>query len=327
MKSRSVVHSRNVGVARIRRCVRCSKPLARRARGDAKYCSATCRVAHWHKRARTALAVARKCAVCRKRLPLGQRLGARFCSVACRQRAYRRRKAAAAPSKANLRLIKDKHAAADGCSLLPPDICSAVIRPIPLATAAEIIGRFEPMPAVARYSFGIFFADSCEGVVVYGDEYGENLGVWDAYGYRGKIIALLRGACTHRAPLHAASKLVRRSMKLLPAHFQIVTATVDGTLGEVGTIYQACGFDFVGVMRQGGRSLIRINGKHVSERQAGRLAGTRGARALAALGFDAVPVPRRGRYFAFRGSKHDQRRNRDAIAHLVLPYPKRSTEA
>jgi hypothetical protein len=66
------------------------------------------------------------------------------------------------------------------------------------------------------------------------DEYGENLGVWDAYGYRGKIIALLRGVCTHRAPLHAASKLVRGSMKLLPVRFEIVTATVDGTLGGIG---------------------------------------------------------------------------------------------
>jgi hypothetical protein len=60
-------------------------------------------------------------------------------------------------------VIKERHAAADGCCLLPPDIGNAIVRPVPLATAAEIIGRYEPMPAVARYSFGIFFGDSCEG--------------------------------------------------------------------------------------------------------------------------------------------------------------------
>jgi hypothetical protein len=92
-----------------------------------------------------------------------------------------------------------------------------------------------------------------------------------------------------------------------------------GHAAEVGTIYQACGFDFVGVMRLGGRALVRVNGKYMSERQAGRLAGTRGARALARLGFDVTAVPRRGRYFAFRGRRRKLRR---AIGHLIQPYPK-----
>ena len=38
------------------------------------------------------------------------------------------------------------------------------------------------------------------------------------------------------------------------------------------------------------------------------------ARALSKLGFDASAVPRRARYFAFRGSKQERKRN---------PYPKR----
>jgi predicted nucleic acid-binding Zn ribbon protein len=109
------------------RCLRCGRPLSKRVRGDAKYCSARCRTAHWQNGG----ARARNCAVCRKRLPLGQRIGARFCSAACRQRAYRRREAAAVPSKASLRLIKERHAAADGCCLLPPDIGNAIVRPVP----------------------------------------------------------------------------------------------------------------------------------------------------------------------------------------------------
>ena len=112
-------------------------------------------------------------------------------------------------------------------------------------------------------------------------------------------------------------------MDQLPARYKVVTSTVDGHAGEVGTVYQAAGFLYAGVMRQGGRSLVRVNGKHVSERQAGRLAGTQGARALARLGFDAVPVPRKGRYFAFRGDNRERARNRAAIAHLLKPYPKR----
>jgi hypothetical protein len=92
-------------------------------------------------------------------------------------------------------------------------------------------------------------------------------------------------------------------MKLLPARFEIVTATVDGTLGDVG--------------------VVRIGGTAISERQAYRLAGTRGARSLAQLGFDASAVPRRARYFAFRGRRAERRAHRAQIAHLIRPYPKR----
>ena len=97
------------------------------------------------------------------------------------------------------------------------------MRPISIAEAKAIIERYEwlgSMPAVARYCFGIFFGTELGGVVVYGDEPGENLGVWDRYGHSGRIIALLRGACLHWAHPHAGSKLVRRSMNLLPERFK-----------------------------------------------------------------------------------------------------------
>jgi hypothetical protein len=42
------------------------------------------------------------------------------------------------------------------------------------------------------------------------------------------------------------------------------------------------------------------------------------------LGFDASSVPRRARYFAFRGPRREREQNRMAIAHLIQPYPKRA---
>ena len=111
-------------------------------------------------------------------------------------------------------------------------------------------------------------------------------------------------------------------MRLLPERYAVVTATVDARAGEVGTIYQAAGFDYVGVMRAGGRALVRVNGTLMSERQAGRLAGTRGA--LARLGFDVIPVERKGRYFVFRGAPREQARHRAAIAHLIKVYREHS---
>jgi hypothetical protein len=234
--------------------------------------------------------------------------------------------AAAKPRKAHQRVVRERLAAEDehGGNT---DIRVAEVRAITGAEAKTIIAKYEwlgTMPAVVCHCFGIFFEGRCGGAVVYGIESGENLGVWGRYGFDGKIIALVRGACVHWAHPHTASKLIRASMRLLPERYQVVTATVDAAAGEIGTVYQAAGFDFVGVMREGGRALVRVNGKHVSERQAGRLAGTQGARALAKLGLDVISVPRRARYFAFCGSRRDRLRNRAAVAHLLQPYPKRS---
>jgi hypothetical protein len=315
-----------MGMGRFRHlCLHCSRPLS--ARHGTKYCSDAHRVVHWRKRQRIGRHFARKPRCqnkrCRKAIAFGNRADAQYCSNRCRQAAFRERQAAK-PPKAYQRVVKDQ---AQTTETIDADISSAHVRLISLATARALIGPFElrrPLPAVARFAFGIFFDDRLVGAVVYGPDYGENLGVWDRYGFDGKIICLSRGACLSWAHPHSASKLIRGSMRLLPEHFKVVTATVDRSDGELGIVYQACGFDYVGVMRPGGRARVSINGHVVSERQAGRIAGTQSARALAQMGFDATTTPRSERYFAFRGSRRERRVLRGAIAHLIKPYPKRA---
>jgi hypothetical protein len=160
--------------------------------------------------------------------------------------------------------------------------------------------------------------------VIYGDEYAENRGVWDRYGFTGRIIGLLRGACLPWAHPHAASKLIRRSMDLLPERYKVITATCCAAAGEIGTIYRAAGFAYLGQMYRGTRALIHYAGKIISERQAKRNFGTCGRRALAKLGIRAHLVPRRSRYFAFRGDQREQDTLRAAIADRIRLYPKRA---
>jgi hypothetical protein len=207
---------------------------------------------------------------------------------------------------------------------------NGIVREIGASEAKPIIEKYEwlkTMPAIVHHCYGIYFDGAIAGVVVYGIEYAENLGVWDKYGYSGKIICLARGACLPWAHEHTASKLIRTSMRMLPEKYKVITGTVDNTAGEVGTIYQACGFDYVGVMsnaRSNRASILLPDGKHMSEREAYRIYGTRSIEKLEDMGLTVASVPRKGRYFAFRGSKKERKELRKAIEHLTKPYPKRT---
>jgi hypothetical protein len=209
---------------------------------------------------------------------------------------------------------------------------TAVVHEITSSQAKEIIVKNEwlrSMPKVVSHCFGIFFDGICGGVVVYGNEYAENLGVWDRYGYTGKIITLSRGCSAHWAPPNAASKLIRQSMKMLPEKYKIVTATCDEAAGEIGSIYQASGWHFCGVLSKGGNraSIITPEGKRISSRDAFNLYGTRSINELRKMGLDVRSDARKSRYFAFMGSKREQRENRKQIEHMVKPYPKRPPQA
>lgn len=218
---------------------------------------------------------------------------------------------------------------------------NAIVEPVDLAFAKHYIEEYEYLGCLAAvnwYQFGIFFKDSkggtyCGGVVVFGQEYAENTGVWDKYGYTGKIILLNRGVCLHWTPKNTNSYLITEAIKQLPEKYQVITATVDFDAGEIGTIYQACNWHYVGAMRKNKSRLnVIINGKKYGSRSIRQRYGTMAQDRLPAivkekLGEDAtvefVTVHAKHRYFYFRGSKWDKKNHKRAIENLIKPYPKR----
>ncbi|MCZ2153415.1 MAG: hypothetical protein LC114_05875 [Bryobacterales bacterium] len=231
--------------------------------------------------------------------------------------------------KAHQRFIREQLATTE--ATYTADIGTAVVQEITPSQAREIIEKYEwlkTMPAFLLHCYGIFFDGICGGVVVYSVDYGENL-AWSKFGWQGKIICLSRGACVHWAHPHSASKLIRTSMRMLPEKYKVVTCTVDAEAGEVGTIYQAAGMTFVGVMSKGGNraSIIKPDGKRISSRDAYDLYGTRSVSRLREMGLDVRSERRKSRYFAFRGSKREQAENRMKIQHLIQPFPKRPPES
>lgn len=164
------------------------------------------------------------------------------------------------------------------------------------------------------------------GVTVFSQEYAENMGVWDKYGYTGKIILLARGVNLHFCPKNANSHLIMESIKMLPPQYQVVTCTVDALAGEVGTIYQSCNFVYVGVMRKGkDRTGCVIDGKLYGSRALRQKFGTQKKEIILERCPNArfVKQKSKGRYFYFRGDKKQRRESYKSIEHLVTEYPKR----
>jgi len=211
---------------------------------------------------------------------------------------------------------------------------NAVIKEIDMRSAAKIIVEYEwlgCMPAINLFAYGIFFDGICGGVVVFGQEYAENLGVWDKYDYTGKIILLSRGVCLHWTPINTNSKLIMGAIKMLPDKYKIVTATTDHLAGEIGTIYQACNFYYVGSMREENKNGSSkregwlINGKLYGGRSIRQKIGGQKMEDVLSVFPDAKKVEQRSkhRYFLFRGTKSEKRYYKSKIEHLIKPYPKR----
>jgi len=249
--------------------------------------------------------------------------------------------------KAHQRIVREEKEIEDAHNVfgkwwedIDTDIKKAVVKPIERKQAQEVIEQYEwlgCMPAMVKYCFGIYFENNLGGVVVYSHEYSENLGHWDKYDYTGKMILLSRGACVHWAHPHSASKLITSSMKMLPAKYKVVTATVDELAGEIGTIYQACNFYYIGSMRENNPNVkspkssrfgVLINGKLYGARSIRQKIGTQRKADILAKWPNAKFVPQKAkkRYFYFLGNKKERKYYKKQIEQFIKPYPKRSLE-
>ena len=256
---------------------------------------------------------------------------------------------------AHQKIIRDKKAKSDRQNLfgaywehIDLDLKKAVVKEINHVTAKTMVEEYEwlgCMPSVNWFCFGIYFENYCGGVVVFGPEYSENLGIqaresgrkcadWSKYDFEGKMILLSRGVCLHWTPINTNSKLIMTAIKMLPKKYKIITATTDHLAGEIGTIYQACNFYYVGSMRDANKNVTSKNGDRDGWIIDGKLYGSRSLRAkfgttkmeelqTRVRKVEKVKQNSKHRYFIFTGTKREQQYHKSKIEHLIKPYPKR----
>jgi len=245
--------------------------------------------------------------------------------------------------KAHQRIVREERAVTDTDNLfgnwwdvLNKDLSKTIVKPITHQEAKEIIEKYEwlgCMSAINLFYFGIFFDGACGGCVVYGLEYSENLGVWDKYDYTGKMILLSRGVCVHWTPKNTGSKLIMESIRLLPEKYKIVTCTVDALAGEIGTIYQACNFHYIGNMRENNpnvknalpRDAWKIKGKLYGSRAIRAKIGSQRKEEILKYFPDAEYCEQKSkeRYFYFTGSRKEKAYHLSKIQDFIKDYPKR----
>ena len=234
---------------------------------------------------------------------------------------------------AHQRAIRDREAQRDPRPTVPLDGCT--VESVSRAEATEIILRYEWLGTVPNNAQAFYGLRSPDGDLLGVSIFGPTPGTAsrDVCGKaNAKItIGLLRGACVHYAHPHAGSFLTARACQLAASDhgWRIFVAYQDTRAGEVGTIYQACNWLYIGATGRGGsgyRTRYKApDGEWWTSRRFRALC-KREAQAwqhYAALGWTKGREPDKGKYVHIEGSRLERKRLLKLLRYPVLPYPKR----
>lgn len=150
------------------------------------------------------------------------------------------------------RQLRDRHMA-EGVPPVPHlDVKRAIVRPVSRRIAEQIILKYEwlgTMSAQTTRHYGIFYGPYCGGVCCVGTSASGGINSHRELGIsRNQLGVLARGACVHWAPPGSNSKLVAWTCRLLAREtpLKLLLAYSDTDAGEIGTIYQACNWVYIG---------------------------------------------------------------------------------
>ena len=247
-------------------------------------------------------------------------------------------------SKAHQRIIREKkEKSPPSLSLfndkpLNIDIKKATIKPVNYKTAQKIILEYEWLGTMGQcmYAYGIYFDNICGGVVCFGLPSSPIAGNLCGDKYQANAICLERGACVYWAHPHSASKLISYACKDISKRtkYRIFYAYSDESAGEIGTIYQACNWYYLGKMASGGSQIKMVNreGKLLSSRHLIEYAKqidrninkTNDARnILLKYGWKVKRTNPKMKYVWFEGSKSERKSLKKKLKYDIKPYPKR----
>lgn len=236
---------------------------------------------------------------------------------------------------------------------LAASLSNAVVREISKSEAKKVILKYEWLGNMGTtdYAFGLYFGEHLAGAVCFGSTAGTKTAasVWGKE-FAHLVKTLNRGACVHWTHPHSASFLISRACRLMAKKgFYVFVAYADPGAGEIGTIYQACGWNYCGTAS--GSSSFVWAGKPVAKdkvwgtfkdgklhdernihhaiRRGYRIECTRHQKRSQMIqeGFLFLKSQPRHRYVSFYGDRGTVATLRLALKWETFPYPKRESFA
>lgn len=218
------------------------------------------------------------------------------------------------------------------------ELKDTILKPITREVAKSFIEKYEWLGTLGTFKFGygLYFPyKSGSGHKLGGVACFSPTTTWQASvsicgeKYKDKVILLSRGACANWCEPNTNSHLISKVLKAVErdTEYRIVLAYSDRRAGEVGTVYQATNFLFIGLGATGfdnvPANLVNINDMRFHTR--GLPKELKSARRLREAGMEVLKVPRANkcRYVTFLGSRKERKELMSALRWKSIEYPKR----
>lgn len=206
------------------------------------------------------------------------------------------------------------------------------VKQIDCKTARPYIATFhysKTMPDSSKFIYAGYLGAQLCGIVVYGMGCGKNQYTAVIPDIKnGEYIELTRLWVADDMPKNTESKLISKSLKLLPPQIKLVVSFADESRGHAGIIYQATNWYYIGV-NNGGKMLVNKSGieKHpriisIYRERHPELKNKDVKFIMELLGLKYKQGGRKHKYIFLRGTKKERARMFERIKPKIQPYPK-----
>ena len=243
--------------------------------------------------------------------------------------------------KAHQRIIRENKQITDTGGFFgypKAEIKNAICKKITYEQAKKIILEYEWLGTMGQglFCYGIFFENVLAGVVCFGFPASLTAGSMFGNEFSNIAICLERGACVWWAHEHSASKLISFAINdmVKNTQYRIFYAYSDETAGEIGTVYQACNWLYLGKMPSGGsqNKLIDPKGVLKDSRHIMKMAEKYGdpknrieaRKLLIENGWKTKKTKPKCKYVIVKGQKNEIKNIMKNLKFNIVKYPKRN---
>jgi len=215
------------------------------------------------------------------------------------------------------------------------DIKKAICKEITFEESKKIILEYEWLGTMGttQKHYGIFYDNVLAGTICFGYFQAMNRNAYPVgEEYKKKGVQLSRGACTWWAHPHSASKLIGYGLREMAKQgYKYVIAFSDPEAGEIGTVYQATNWAYMGHTEHKHYDLYYSSGKlYMNDRDIFKKYGFSGKVKMQEFIKDKPELTIRqrnakSRYIKLIGNKKENKIMLQNIGFKLKPYPKRKT--